>query len=102
RACARDPVRAKTMARLRSHGITRDAAEMTHAPDGPWYYEQIDLGFNYRMTDVQAALGLSQIQRLEAYVARRHFIAARYDDLLKGMPVTLPWQPPDGHSALHL
>jgi len=101
-ALTQDTALAKRMARLRSHGITRDAAEMTHAPDGPWYYQQIDLGFNYRMTDVQAALGLSQMQRLEAYVARRHLIAARYDELLKGMPVTLPWQHPDGHSALHL
>jgi UDP-4-amino-4,6-dideoxy-N-acetyl-beta-L-altrosamine transaminase len=93
---------AKRMARLRSHGITRDAAEMTHAPDGPWYYQQIDLGFNYRMTDFQAALGLSQMQRLDEYIAKRHALAARYDELLKVLPVTTPWQHADSYSGLHL
>ncbi len=93
---------AKRMARLRSHGITRDAAEMTHAPDGPWYYQQIELGFNYRMTDFQAALGLSQMQRLEEYVSKRHALAARYGELLKGLPVTTPWQYADSYSGLHL
>lgn len=67
------------MARLRSHGITRDPAEMTHELDGPWYYQQIELGLNYRMTDIQAALGYSQLQRLDEFVARRHELADRYD-----------------------
>ncbi|MDX5298267.1 MAG: DegT/DnrJ/EryC1/StrS family aminotransferase, partial [Gammaproteobacteria bacterium] len=71
-------------------------------PDGPWYYEQITLGFNYRMTDMQAALGLSQMARLEAFVAQRHRLAARYDALLEDLPVTRPWQHPDGYSGLHL
>lgn len=93
---------AERMELLRSHGITRDPAQMTHAPDGPWYYQQIDLGYNYRMTEVQAALGLSQLHRLQDYVARRHALAARYDELLGGLPLTLPWQHPDSHSALHL
>jgi UDP-4-amino-4,6-dideoxy-N-acetyl-beta-L-altrosamine transaminase len=101
-ALTNDPELAKRMARLRSHGITRDAAEMTHAPDGPWYYQQIDLGFNYRMTDFQAALGLSQMQRLDEYVAKRHALAARYDELLKDLPVTTPWQHADSYSGLHL
>lgn len=90
------------MARLRSHGITRDPAQMTHAADGPWYYQQIELGFNYRMTDIQAALGISQMARLDHYVARRHKLAARYDALLADLPVNCPWQHPDNFSALHL
>jgi dTDP-4-amino-4,6-dideoxygalactose transaminase len=87
---------------LRSHGITRDPAQMTHIPDGPWYYQQIDLGFNYRMTELQAALGLSQMQRLDAYVARRHELAKRYNYLLQDLPLKTPWQHPDGYSGLHL
>jgi UDP-4-amino-4,6-dideoxy-N-acetyl-beta-L-altrosamine transaminase len=101
-ALTNDPELAKRMAWLRSHGITRDPAEMTQIPDGPWYYQQIDLGFNYRMSDLHAALGLSQMQRLDAYVAKRHSLAARYDELLKDVPVTTPWQHPDSYSALHL
>lgn len=93
---------AKQMQRLRSHGITREASEMTHAPDGPWYYQQIDLGFNYRMTDMQAALGLSQMRRLDEFVAQRHAIAKRYEELLFGLPIVIPWQHPDCRSALHL
>lgn len=93
---------AHQMALLRSHGITRDASHMTHAPDGPWYYQQIDLGYNYRMTELQAALGVSQMQRLDAYVARRHDLARRYDQLLADLPVTTPWQHPDSYSGLHL
>ena len=101
-ALTNDPELANRMARLRSHGITRNAAEMTHVPDGPWYYQQIDLGFNYRMTDLQAALGLSQLQRLDEYVAKRHSLAARYDKLLAELPVTTPWQHADSYSGLHL
>ena len=93
---------AHKMALLRSHGITRDPAHMTHEPDGPWYYQQIDLGYNYRMTELQAALGLSQMTRLDDYVARRHALARRYDTLLADLPITLPWQHPDSYSGLHL
>ncbi|WP_160286038.1 UDP-4-amino-4,6-dideoxy-N-acetyl-beta-L-altrosamine transaminase [Pseudomonas knackmussii] len=93
---------AQRMALLRSHGITRDPAEMTHEADGPWYYQQIDLGFNYRMTELQAALGISQLKRLDSYVARRHELAKRYDDLLAGLPLSTPWQHPDSYSGLHL
>lgn len=93
---------ANQMNLLRSHGITRDAAQMTHESDGPWYYQQIDLGFNYRMTELQAALGFTQMERLDQYVARRHQLAKRYDDLLATMPVTTPWQHPDSYSGLHL
>jgi UDP-4-amino-4,6-dideoxy-N-acetyl-beta-L-altrosamine transaminase len=93
---------AHKMALLRSHGITRDPAHMTHEPDGPWYYQQIDLGYNYRMTELQAALGLSQMTRLDDYVARRHALARRYDTLLADLPLTTPWQHPDSYSGLHL
>lgn len=87
---------------LRSHGITRDQTLMTHEPDGPWYYQQVMLGYNYRMTELQAALGISQMDRLDAYVARRHELAKRYDELLKDLPVIKPWQHPDSYSGLHL
>ncbi|MBF0418099.1 MAG: UDP-4-amino-4,6-dideoxy-N-acetyl-beta-L-altrosamine transaminase [Magnetococcales bacterium] len=93
---------ANRMTLLRSHGITRDPALMTHAPDGAWYYQQIDLGFNYRLTDIQAALGVSQMTRLDEYVSRRHALAKRYDALLADLPLIRPWQHPAGHSAFHL
>ncbi len=101
-ALANSDALAHKMALFRSHGITRDAELMTHAPDGPWYYQQIDLGYNYRMTELQAALGVSQMQRLDAYVSRRHELADRYDVLLADLPLTTPWQHPDAYSALHL
>jgi UDP-4-amino-4,6-dideoxy-N-acetyl-beta-L-altrosamine transaminase len=101
-AMTNDAQLAKGMQLLRSHGITRDANEMTHVPDGPWYYQQIDLGFNYRMTDLQAALGLSQMQRLDEFVAKRHAIAKRYNQLLADLPVITPWQHAGSYSGLHL
>lgn len=87
---------------LRSHGITRDPALMTEPMHGPWYYQQVALGFNYRMTDMQAALGVSQMTRLTDYVKRRHAIAQRYNELLADLPLTPPWQHPDSYSAYHL
>ncbi|MFK7776844.1 MAG: UDP-4-amino-4,6-dideoxy-N-acetyl-beta-L-altrosamine transaminase [Gimesia sp.] len=93
---------AEKMELLRSHGITRGPALMTHEADGPWYYQQIELGYNYRMTELQAALGLSQLERLDEYVTRRHQLAQRYDQLLSELPVVLPWQHPDSYSGLHL
>ncbi|MDH0700749.1 UDP-4-amino-4,6-dideoxy-N-acetyl-beta-L-altrosamine transaminase [Pseudomonas toyotomiensis] len=101
-ALTNDTALADKMALLRSHGITRDPSLMTHEADGPWYYQQIDLGFNYRMTELQAALGLSQMQRLDQFVARRHELARRYDELLADLPVVTPWQHPDSYSGLHL
>ncbi|MES2510093.1 MAG: UDP-4-amino-4,6-dideoxy-N-acetyl-beta-L-altrosamine transaminase [Pseudomonadota bacterium] len=101
-ALTNDPVLANRMVRLRSHGITRDPAEMTHAPDGPWYYQQIELGFNYRMTDIQAALGVSQMKRLDQLVSKRHALAQNYDRLLQDFPVIAPWQHADSYSGLHL
>jgi UDP-4-amino-4,6-dideoxy-N-acetyl-beta-L-altrosamine transaminase len=86
--------------RLRSHGITRETTEMASPDEGGWYYEQIDLGYNYRMTDLQAALGASQLKRLAAFVARRRYLAERYAGLLAGLPLRLP--PPGGESAWHL
>jgi UDP-4-amino-4,6-dideoxy-N-acetyl-beta-L-altrosamine transaminase len=101
-AMTNDDGLARRMQILRTHGITREASEMSHAPDGAWYYEQIDLGFNYRMTDVQAALGLSQMARLNEFRERRHALARRYDALLEKLPITTPWQHPDTVSGLHL
>lgn len=87
---------------LRSHGITRDPSEMIRPPHGPWYYEQTELGFNYRLTDIQAALGLSQVGRLDEFVSERHRLAAEYNRGLAAAPVIVPWQHPDSYSALHL
>jgi UDP-4-amino-4,6-dideoxy-N-acetyl-beta-L-altrosamine transaminase len=101
-AVTNDDELAEKMNLLRSHGITRDPALMTHRPDGPWYYQQVDLGYNYRMTELQAALGLSQMQRINDFVARRHELARRYDELLADLPITLPWQHSDSYSGLHL
>lgn len=93
---------AARMMRFRTHGITREPSQMTRASEGPWYYEQLELGFNYRMTDIHAALGLSQLDRLNQYLERRHAIAERYEELLADLPILRPWQHPDGYSGLHL
>ncbi|ONG40589.1 UDP-4-amino-4,6-dideoxy-N-acetyl-beta-L-altrosamine transaminase [Alkanindiges hydrocarboniclasticus] len=92
----------KKMDLLRSHGITRDPEMMTQEPDGPWYYQQINLGFNYRMTELQAALGISQMTRLNVFIEKRHYLASRYNELLANLPIILPWQHPDSYSGLHL
>ena len=86
----------------RSHGVTRDPALMTHASDGPWYYQQVALGYNYRMTELQAALGLQQMNRLDEFVAARHQLAERYNKELSALPVQLPCQLPNTYSGLHL
>jgi UDP-4-amino-4,6-dideoxy-N-acetyl-beta-L-altrosamine transaminase len=93
---------AQRMRRLRTHGITRIPDEMQSKDEGAWYYEQVELGFNYRLTDIQAALGLSQMSRLDSYVARRRELVRRYDELLAGLPLILPWQDPRSQSASHL
>ncbi|MDC3064154.1 UDP-4-amino-4,6-dideoxy-N-acetyl-beta-L-altrosamine transaminase [bacterium] len=90
------------ISRYRSHGITRQPSEMTKAPDGSWYYEQLNLGLNYRMNDVQAALGLSQMDRLEEFISRRRDIASRYNEMLKNSIVEIPNQHPDTLSSYHL
>jgi dTDP-4-amino-4,6-dideoxygalactose transaminase len=75
---------------------------MTEPSHGPWYYQQLELGLNYRMTDIQAALGLSQLKHLDNWVARRHWVADRYDELLAHMPVSLPYRSSDSRSSFHL
>jgi UDP-4-amino-4,6-dideoxy-N-acetyl-beta-L-altrosamine transaminase len=101
-AVTNDAGLAQQMQLFRSHGITRDPGLMTHEPDGPWYYQQVELGYNYRMTELQAALGLSQMARLDQYVVRRHEIAACYDELFANLPIVTPSSIPDSYSALHL
>jgi UDP-4-amino-4,6-dideoxy-N-acetyl-beta-L-altrosamine transaminase len=101
-AATNDSKLAERMALYRSHGVTRDPGLMTHAPDGPWYYQQVALGFNYRMTELQGALGLSQLTRLDEYVARRHALANLYDERLADLPIITPWQHQSGYSGLHL
>ena len=101
-AVTNDAALAARMARLRSHGITRDAALMDRAADGPWYYQQLELGYNYRLTDLQAALGCRQLERLGEYVARRAALADRYDLALATLPVGTLWRDPCGRSAWHL
>ncbi len=88
--------------RLRSHGITRDSNLMQGESHGAWYYQQLELGFNYRITDIQAALGASQMQRLDQFVTRRRFLAHRYNQLLQDLPITLPCQESDTESSWHL
>jgi len=89
-AVTNNPQLAEKMRRLRSHGITGDPALMTHSKDGLWYYQQIELGFNYRMSDVHAALGISQLKRLDEFIANRRSIAKRYDQALSGLSLQLP------------
>jgi len=102
-ALTNDAQLAKRLRLLRSHGITSDAAEMHPRPSNElWNYQQIGLGFNYRMTDIQAALGVSQMRRIEEFVTKRHVIAKRYDRMLPSLPVTTPAQHPDSYSSFHL
>jgi len=93
---------ADKMVQLRQHGITRDPSEMTKEPDGPWYYEQTGVGFNYRLSDIHAALGLSQLQRIDQYISTRQALASRYNELLADLPILLPLQQADCYSAFHL
>lgn len=101
-ALTNDSGLANKMDLLRSHGITRDPMQMTHEADGPWYYQQIELGYNYRMTELQAGLGLSQLERLDEYVAQRHSLASRYNEHFSSLPIIIPFQHPDSYSGLHL
>jgi dTDP-4-amino-4,6-dideoxygalactose transaminase len=102
-AMTNDDVLADRLRRLRTHGITNDKTLMLPRPDNEiWNYQQIELGFNYRMTDIQAALGLSQMQRLDEFVKRRHEIAERYDAELRLLPIITPHQASDTYSSYHL
>lgn len=93
---------AKRMELFRSHGVTRDQSLMTKESDGPWYYQQINLGYNYRMTELQAALGISQMKRVDEFVSKRHLLSKEYDLLLAKLPLKRPYQHQDSYSALHL
>ena len=101
-ALTNDPALAERMALYRSHGVTRSAAQLEQQPAGGWYYEQQALGFNYRMTDIAAALGASQLTRLDEFIARRRALAARYDEMLGNAPLARPLQHPDSQSSWHL
>lgn len=96
------PEFAERLRRLRSHGMTRDPGQMTEPSHGPWYYQQVELGFNYRITDLQAALGLSQLNKLDGFLARRRELVARYEQLLADLPLTLPSLQAEAESAWHL
>lgn len=87
---------------FRSHGVTRKQSLMTSQFEGGWYYQQVDLGYNYRMTDLQATLGVSQMQRLDEFITNRHTLQERYDQLLSNLPIVKPYQNQDSFSALHL
>lgn len=93
---------AERLTLLRSHGITRDTARMTGESDGPWYYEQVELGFNYRMCDLQAALGKSQLQRLPAFISRRRALARRYRARLTDLAIRMPSEIGEENSSVHL
>jgi len=101
-AVTNDSKLAERMALARSHGMTRDPNLMDGESEGAWYYQQVSLGYNYRMTELQAALGLHQMKSIDHFVARRHELAQRYDHLLAGLPLQTPFQAPDNRSALHL
>jgi UDP-4-amino-4,6-dideoxy-N-acetyl-beta-L-altrosamine transaminase len=102
-AVTNDPDLAFKMQRFRTHGITSESDRMVKQPDDEiWGYQQITLGYNYRMTDIQAALGLSQLKRLDEFVEKRHEIAARYDEELKDLPLVIPYQEKNGYSSYHL
>jgi UDP-4-amino-4,6-dideoxy-N-acetyl-beta-L-altrosamine transaminase len=101
-ATTNDEGLSKRMQLFRSHGVIRDPELMTKKSEGGWYYQQVELGFNYRMTELQAALGVSQMERLDEFVTLRHKRQIRYDELLKDLSITTPYQDLNSYSALHL
>ena len=101
-ALTNDSTLAERMVLFRSHGVTRETSLMREPMDGPWAYQMVDLGLNYRLTDIQATLGLAQMRRLDLFVQRRNALAARYDELLTKLPITLPTAIHDGVSSWHL
>ncbi len=101
-ALTNDPKLAEAMLMFRAHGITKNPEQMTKEPDGDWYYQQLDLGYNYRMNDIQAALGISQFKRIDAIVSQRHVLANRYNELLGDLSLKLPFQNSYSYSSFHL
>lgn len=101
-ALTNNAILAQKMDLLRSHGVTRNTALMNKETEGSWYYQQVELGFNYRMTELQAALGVSQMHRLTQFVEKRHTISNKYNEILKDLPIILPYQIPESYSGLHL
>ena len=101
-AVTANPEIAERLRVLRTHGITRDPGRMSAKGEGPWYYEQVELGYNYRMTDIQAALGASQLKRIDAFIARRRFLAGRYDQALRDLPLEMPAADAEARSVWHL
>ena len=101
-ATTNDEKLSERMQLFRSHGVTRNPKLMSKLSEGGWYYQQVDLGFNYRMTELQAALGVSQMQRLDEFVTQRHTLQERYNLLLSSLPIVKPYQDRDSYSALHL
>jgi UDP-4-amino-4,6-dideoxy-N-acetyl-beta-L-altrosamine transaminase len=102
-ALTNDGSLASSLRRMRSHGISGNPTEMYPCPeDELWNYQQVELGFNYRITDIHAALGLSQMRRLDEFVSARHALARRYDELLQALPLTIPWQALEAYSSYHL
>ena len=93
---------AKKMKLFRSHGISKDLDKMTQVPDGAWFYQQLELGYNYRLNDIQAALGVSQLKRLDEIVEKREELAVNYDHLLKSLPIQLPHRTKNSQSGRHL
>ena len=101
-ALTNDPELSKRMSLLRSHGITRDPDQMVQKDEGPWYYEQLELGWNYRMTEIQAALGLSQLRKLDEFIQGRTYLAKRYDEMLADFPLQKPISGAHSASSHHL
>jgi UDP-4-amino-4,6-dideoxy-N-acetyl-beta-L-altrosamine transaminase len=101
-ATTNDKALSERMQLFRSHGVTRDPELMTKKAEGGWYYQQVELGFNYRMTELQAALGVSQMQRLDEFITNRHALQERYNLLLSSLPIVKPYQNQDSYSSLHL
>ncbi|MEM7471500.1 MAG: UDP-4-amino-4,6-dideoxy-N-acetyl-beta-L-altrosamine transaminase [Pseudomonadota bacterium] len=100
-ATTNDAALARRMRYLRTHGVTRDQ-DLMLKDDGPWYYQQLELGYNYRMTELQAALGVTQMDRLDSFVSRRRALAKRYETLLSDLPLQRPYQDPETYSSFHL
>lgn len=101
-ALTNDDAIAARLRLLRTHGVTRESSQMRQEADGPWYYEQIALGYNFRMTDIQAALGTSQLSRMDEFLAQRRHLAQRYREALQGLPIHLQAEPPGAKSSWHL